>query len=368
MSAAKGTGQRNDAVEAAVHAALDRIDAFIAGEEVKLPSAALLEACNALLSQQRPSAQTAGLFLAFYWLQNEAWDGDSVPVGIRGKYGDKLLSEELTLRSITQHGAITAFGENLGWKGNVRGFHLSTDARLMAFMAALKGADPRGRRRVADYLAQRFAASRVEEKPLPNVGADVLTFVRAKVLFYALLAVRSEGHVQQFLIAALLHEYRRRHSIEIRTHHPHAADKFDDTAGDIEEFRDGELTRAYEVTVRDDWKNRITNFQRKMDRFRLRKYVIIASGINADEEWSVPATMALNLEKHGRDIAVVDINDVVNFLAAELTAMELQAAVNKAYEFLAAKKLSGREDFKQAYREIVSAWLTEAATRTAEID
>jgi len=200
------------------------------------------------------------------------------------------------------------------------------------------------------------------------VGADVLTFVRAKVLFYALLAVRSEGHVQQFLIAALLHEYRRRHSIEIRTHHPHAADKFDDTAGDIEEFRDGELTRAYEVTVRDDWKNRITNFQRKMDRFRLRKYVIIASGINADEEWSVPATMALNLEKHGRDIAVVDINDVVNFLAAELTAMELQAAVNKAYEFLAAKKLSGREDFKQAYREIVSAWLTEAATRTAEID
>ena len=41
MSAAKGTGQRNDAVEAAVHAALDRIDAFIAGEEVKLPSAAL---------------------------------------------------------------------------------------------------------------------------------------------------------------------------------------------------------------------------------------------------------------------------------------------------------------------------------------
>jgi len=32
VSAAKGTGQRNDAVEAAVHAALDRIDAFIAGD------------------------------------------------------------------------------------------------------------------------------------------------------------------------------------------------------------------------------------------------------------------------------------------------------------------------------------------------
>ncbi len=107
------------------------------------------------------------------------------------------------------------------------------------------------------------------------------------------------GHIQQFLIAALLHEYRRRYSIEITTHHPHAADKFDETAGDIEERRDGQLGRAYEVTVRDDWKNRISNFKKKMDRFGLSKYIIIAAGINTDSEWKEQATMALKLEPYG---------------------------------------------------------------------
>jgi hypothetical protein len=274
----------------------------------------------------------------------------------------------LTQRSITRHDAITAFAENLGWKGNVRQFRLSRDPRLKDFIAALKKTGPRGRQRAADYLAQRFAESRVEEKPLPSVGADVLTFARARVLFHELLALRTEGHVQQFLIAALLCEYRRRHGVEVRTHHPHAADKYDDTAGDIEEFRDGELVRAYEVTGREDWKNRVSNFKQKMDRFRLRKYIIIGAGINTDAEWSVPATMALNLEKYGRDIAVVDITDVVNFLAAELTAIELRGAVNKAYEYLAAKKLSGRDDFKNAYRRVVRAWLDEAAARADKQD
>jgi hypothetical protein len=358
--------RRNTSVEAAVTATLERIDAFAAGAELRPITAQLRAACDSLLDEQSASARTAGLFLAFYWLHDTKWNGDEVPVGIRGKYGDKLLSEGLTERSVTRHNAITAFAENLGWKGNVRRFKLSRDERLKDFVAALKRSGPRGRQRAADYLAQKYAESRVVEKPLPPVGADVLTFVRAKVLFYGLLALHSEGHVQQFLIAALLYEYRRRHSVEVRTHHPHAADLYDDTAGDIEEYRDDELVRAYEVTGRDDWMNRISNFKRKMDRFHLRKYVIIASGINSDSEWSVPATMALNLEKHGRDIAVVDIADVVNFLAAELTAVELRGAVNKAYEYLSAKKLSGREDFKAAYRNVVRLWLDEAATRADE--
>lgn len=360
-----GKAGRNTAVQNAVTAALERIDAFIAGEEIKPLSPVLRAACDELLDKQHASARTAALFLSFYSIQDTAWDGDSVPVGTRGQYGDKLFCDELTKRSVTKHGAITAYGENLGWKGNVGNFKLKSDPRIGAFLKTLHKADAQGRRRLADYLAHRFAESRVEEKPLPPVGADVLTFVRAKVLFYQLLDLHTEGHVQQFLIAALLYEYRRRHSVEVRTHHPHAADKFDETAGDIEEYRDDELVRAYEVTDRDDWQNRISNFQRKMDRFKLRKYVIIASGINADSQWSVPATMALNLEKHGRDIAVVDITDVVNFLAAELTALELRAAVNKAYEFLAAKKLSGREDFKSAFRNVVRAWLDDAAERAS---
>lgn len=359
------SSRRNTHVHDAVVEALERVDAFIAGAELRPLTAPLRAACDALLDARSASVRTAGLFFAFYWLHDTDWNGDEVPVGVRGQYGDKLLSEGLTIRAITRHNAITAFAENLGWKGNVRRFKLTRDDRLKDFIAALRKARPSGRRLAADYLAQQFAESRVEEKPLPPVGADVLTFVRAKVLFYELLATHSEGHIQQFLIAALLHEHRRRHAIEVRTHHPHAADAFDETAGDIEEYRDGELVRAYEVTARDDWQNRITNFKRKMDRFHLRKYVIIAAGVNADSEWSVPATMALNLERHGRDIAVVDITDVVNFLAAELTAMELRNAVNKAYEYLSARKLSGREDFKSAYRNVVRSWLDDAAARAS---
>ncbi len=293
----------------------------------------------------------------FYRLIEPEWDLDEVPVGTRGTYGDKLLSEQLTQRNITLHDSITAFAENLGWKGNVRNVRLSNDPRFNAFLRAVKDADVKECRRIANLLAQQFATSRRQIDPLPAVGPDVLTFVRAKALFYALLTISSEGYIQQFLIAALLWVYRRRNSVEVKTHHPHAADRYDETAGDIEEWREDELVRAYEVTVRDDWKNRISNFRQKMDRFKLHKYIIIAWGINSDVGWSVPASMALKLEPYGRDIAVVDILDVVNVMAAEMTPEELRTAVNKGFDYLSDRRLSGREDFKSAYREAVRGWL-----------
>ncbi len=355
----------NVLVARAVNKALERVDVFLGGEKVDLPRPAHRRACQELLDKKSASVRTATLFLVFYWLEDPAWDRDSVPSGARGRYGDKKLCEELTNRSITLHGAITAYGENLGWKGNVRSknIRLSGDDRFRHFLESVAdaGADPREVGRVADYLAQRFAESKREATPLPPVGADVLTFVRAKVLFHRLIALPSEGHIQQFLIAALLREYRRRASLEITTHHPHAADASDDTAGDIEERRDGQLVRAYEVTARDDWKNRISNFKKKMDRFGLSKYVIIAAGVNADSAWKVPATMALALEPYGRDIAVVDILDVVHCLAVELTPPELRAAVNQTFVYLSDRKLSGRHDFKELFTNAVQDWLDSAS-------
>jgi hypothetical protein len=354
-----GGARRNVKVEEAVNKALARVDSFITGEKVRLPTPECRRACEELLEKQSASVRTATLFLVFYWLSEPSWDCDSVPVGARGAYGDKKLCEELATRNITLHGAITAYGENLGWKGNVRNVRLSADPRFRDFFGKVSEAkgSPDEVARIADYFAQRFAESRRETTPLPPVGADVLTFVRAKVLFHRLLSLPSEGHIQQFLIAALLHEYRRRLATEVRTHHPHAADKFDDTAGDIEEWRAGELVAAWEVTVRDDWKNRISRFRQKMDDFKLSKYVIVAAGVNEDEEWKVPATMALKLGPYGWDIAVVDIYDVTHFLAAELTPCELRAAVNKAFEYLSDRKLSDRPDFKEAYTRQVRDWL-----------
>lgn len=361
---------RNLLVERAVSHALDRIDYFISGAELEaLPSPEHRRACDALLARPRAgSAKVATLFLMFYWLEEPTWDRDTVPVGIRGQYGDKLLSEQLNQRDITLHDAITAFAENVGWKGDVHNVKLLTDYRLGVFLSTMGDATPTERSRVANYLAYRFAESKTVSAPLPHVGADVLTFARAKELFYSLLDLPSEGHIQQFLIAALLFEFRRRHSVEVSTHHPHAADRYDATAGDIEERRDGVLVRAYEVTVRDDWQNRLSVFKQKMDRFGLAKYLIIAAGVNSDEEWSVPANMALFLERYGRDIAVVDIKDVVNFLTAELSPTELRAAVNKGFEFLSDRRLSGREPFKDAYRETVSDWLDTIETSPSTLN
>ncbi len=351
-------------VEAAVNKALERVDAFIGGEKVSLPQPTHRRACEELLEHKANSVKTATLFLMFFWLEDPTWDRNSVPVGSRGKYGDKKLCEELTNRSITLHGPITAYAENLGWKGNIRSknIRLLEDDRFRDFLEKVADAhdDMEEIGKIADCMAERFAESKREATLLPPVGSDVLTFVRAKVLFHQLLAIHSEGHIQQFLIAALLHEYRRRYSIEITTQHPHAADRYGKTAGDIEERQDGRLVRAYEVTVRDDWKHRISNFKDKMDRFGMSKYVIIAAGINADNEWKVPATMALNVEPYGRDIAVVDMHDVVNFLAAELTPQELRAAVNKGFAYLSDRKLSGRADFKALYTNAVRDWLDEA--------
>lgn len=352
-------GCRNEAVEKAVRAALMRIDDFIGGARLILPSAKYRHACDHLLSNQRPSTKTAVLFLMFYWLESPDWDFKSVPVGIRGKFGDKLLSEQLTTRCITLHQRIVAFGENLGWKGNVRKFDLQTDPRFSGFLSIIHDAPPIERKRIADYVAQKFAESKSEAAPLPPIGPEILSFARAKALFYSLAALHTEGHVQQFLVAALLCEFRRRYGSEIRTHHPHAADQFDETAGDIEEFRDSQLIAAYEVTVRDDWENRINNFRDKMDRYALPKYVIIAANVNRNGRWAVPANMILSLEPYGRDIAVIDIQDVMNFFAAELSANELRASVNKCYEYLSDRNLSGRDDIMRAYRETVSGWLDE---------
>lgn len=348
---------RNLLVEQAVDHALERIDHFINGGLIDLPDTNYRRAGEQLLDEQSASVKTATLFLLFYWLVQPEWDMRSVPRGARGRFGDKRLSEQRNRRGITLHNRIVAFGENLGWKGDVSSVDVSTDTRFRAFIAAIAGADYEERAKIADYFAQAFADSRREDVPLPAVGDDVLTFVRAKALVEELLHLRSEGHIQQFLVAALLHEYRIRQGIDVRTHHPHAADLYDATSGDIEEFHQRTLVRSYEITMRSDWKNRLSSFRDKMDRFNLSKYVIIAAEVNSDEQLSEPAQMALLVAPQRRDIAIVDIHDVVNYLIAILSATELRNAVNRAYDYLANPTLSGRDDFKTMYRDTVRNWL-----------
>lgn len=353
---------RNMFVEVTVGQILSWIDKFIEGEKLSaLPSANARVAVDTQLTHSSNSVRLASLFLIFYSTVDESWDCNIIPTGIRGQYGDKKLATQLSLRSITLHNAITAFGENLGWKGNVTAARLQLDGRFEAFAVALASMSKQDRQRAAEYMAARFAESRQIVAPLPPVGDDVLTYARARALFYSLIAIPSEGNIQQFLVAALLSEHRARHGLEIRTHHVHASDKFDATAGDIEEFRDGELVRAYEVTVRADWKNRVGDFKKKMDKVGLSKYAIIASNVRDDEDLAVPAELIKFLLPYERDIAVVDICEFLDVFSMELTAGELRNAVNKTYSYLTTPSLCGRADIIERFSKSVSQWLDEAS-------
>lgn len=353
---------RNVLVERAVDDALARIDAFIEGERLAtLPGPAARGALDAQLGHGSNSVRLASLFFAFYAAVDPRWDCNSIPTGIRGQYGDKRLATQLGLRNITLHNAITAFGENLGWKGNVTNSRLQNDVRFDRFSKALAGMSADDRPLAADYMAARFADSRKVIAPLPPVADDVLTYARARQLFYSLVAIPSEGNIQQFLVAALLYVHRQRYGYDIRTHHVHASDRFDTTAGDIEELLNGDLVRAYEVTVRPDWKNRVGDFRKKMDTAKLRKYTIIASDVNCDDDLAEPADMIRFLAPYERDIAVVDINDFVNVFAMELSADELRRAVTQMYSYLTTPSLCGRADIIERFCGAVAGWLDEVA-------
>lgn len=351
---------RNVMVERAVDVSLERIDAFIEGEKLKhLPTATARAAMDGQLGHGSNSVRLASLFFVFYAAIDGDWDCSSIPTGIRGQYGDKRLATQLGLRSITLHNAITAFGENLGWKGNVTNSRLQNDMRFDTFARALSELTAEQRTLCADYMAARFAESRKVISPLPPVSDDVLTYARARKLFYSLIGIPSEGNVQQFLIAALLFVHRQRYGYDVRTHHVHASDRFDTTAGDIEELLNGDLVRAYEVTVRPDWKNRVGDFRKKMDGANLRKYTIIASNVNSDDDLAEPAEMIRFLQPYGRDIAVVDIHDFVNVFAMELSADELRRAVTQTYSYLTTPSLCGRADIVERFNTAVEGWLDE---------
>lgn len=357
---------RNADVGASVQLILDQVDLIASGSGPGVFASGLArEWCDKQITHSSGSVRLASVFFVAYSVIDRQWNTRRVPTGIRGAHGDKLLAEQLTRRHVTLHKCITAFGENLGWKGNVTNVDLTRDPRFAEFLAFLRGQAMETRRLMLSYIASRIVASIHSPTALPPVGPNVLTYAEAKKLFLGLIDTPSEGHIPQFLICALLFIHRSRFGTGIETHHPHASDKFDETAGDIDEYLDDRLIAAYEVTARPDWKNRLSDFRAKMDRHGLSKYVIIATHVNQDTELSSPDSLIDFLQPVGRDIAVVDIADVICVSAAELRADELRAAVNKAYEYLSSDKLCGRPDIQAAYNARVQEWLDDAMVRQA---
>lgn len=348
---------RNIGVEQAKDKIVGIVDEFISGETISvIPDAEIRNRLQNFFETQRGSVKLAGAFLLAYSLVDNEWNRDTIPTGIRGKYGDKALSSELTRRYVTFHDKITAFGENLGWKGNVESRTLSGDKRFEGFLPIL-GLNDDMRKVVLNYICSLIAESRVIPAALPPLPDNYLTYARSVSIFTSLINTPSEGHIQQFLVAAILYKHRQRYGIKVQTHHPHAADKFDDTCGDIEEFLDGTLINAYEVTVRPDWKNRLPDLREKMQKAGLKKYVLIASGISTDGVLSDPRKLIEFTEDAGFDLAIVDIFEFVRVFCSELKAQEVKEVISKCYEYLLDEKLCGRHEIISSYKGVVDQWI-----------
>jgi len=144
--------RRNVNVERTVDLALERIDYFLAGGEVRLPSPESRHACDRLIDDQTPSIITACLFLTFYRVIDPTYDFTRQPVGSRGKFGDKRLSEELSKRNLTLHSNIKSPFENIGSKSGVETFNFAKDYRFKDYVAAIIPISHEELQKVADYL------------------------------------------------------------------------------------------------------------------------------------------------------------------------------------------------------------------------
>lgn len=356
---------RNGDVENAVEKIIARLDELCNGGSIKsFPPSSTSQVFDDVTSKEKGSAILASIFLIAYSIERLDWDYTSVPIGIRGRHGDKRLASAFTERHVTLHRNITAFGENLGWKGNVRNVNLKLDPRFSNFLSSLHLLPPNHREQLLDYAIYKSYESRAIPKPLPPLPASWLTYARALHLCEKLLAIPSEGHIQQFLVAGFLSVHRKRYGHTITTHHPHASDTFDETAGDIEEFRDSTLVAAYEVTVRDDWKNRLRDLQTKAHKANLKKYVVIASGVSRDPHLSSARELLTFLHGLSIDLAVVDIKDFFRVFCSELHAPEIRESINETYALILNPKLSGRNDFINAFAEVSKEWLSAQSDST----
>lgn len=352
------TIERNKNVETAVDAILAQLDSMIDGAPIPaVVPAKIAKVFDSTGIQQGGSARLAMVFFIAYSLACKDWDFSSIPVGIRGKFGDKKLAAELTTRYVTYHHAVTAFGENLGWKGNVRNFDLKTDPRVSALIVQLEAMSNSDRLHLFNHSIWRLFDSRSVPKAMPPLPQNYMTYARSLALCEELLDIKSEGHVQQFLVAGFLMIHRGRFGNSLKTHHPHASDKFDGTCGDIEEFRDGNLIAAYEVTVRDDWKNRLPDFRKKMEKGNLTKYVIFASNVHSDARLSSARQLLEFTKQIEFDLAIVDIRDFFCVFCAELSKDEIAAAINLTYEFLLRPDLCGKHVIQSRFQEVVAEWM-----------
>lgn len=293
-----------------------------------------------LLNHKTNSDKPALLFLLAYQKVRPSWDMRRVPPSWRP--GDKKLCTELTEMSLTLHGNITSYGENMGIKGDASGYDFFE--RRPNLGAVLREVDdnPSSLDGGLAYLAYRFKKSYKKLEIHLEENSSGFVFCNMMKLIDDLLRVPSNGHFPQFLIASLLEALYEQLRVDYRviTHHPNASDKSDNCAGDVEVFSDGNLNEAYEVTVRPDWANRTQDLLKKMAKFQLKQYTVLCVARDNIDLTSTDGQKKL-FGKLGQDIAVVDLHSFCYTLNGMLSLRGRQRCTEILREYLLNKKLCG---------------------------
>jgi hypothetical protein len=324
-----------------------RGDAPSIGSEVK-------RLLDAVLDRTIPASdKPALLFLLAYKAENPNWILSKVPTGWRP--ADKVLCTALTEMNLTLHGNITAYGENMGIKGDAAGYNLFGRKRLGDALKYLE-AHPPDVLPALRYVAWRFRRSYRAPVKIAALSPKDLTYTRALAKAAKLVVEESGGHFPQFLVAGLLRAFHLQWGTgrDVATHHPHAADTSDRFAGDIEEVdEDGQVLDAYEVTVRPDWKNRRPDLLKKMRKFSLSRYTVVCLIQPQDPDLSSPAARHRYMAPLGQDIAVVDIRAFVESLLTTLTRENRAAAFRYLEEYIQDRDLCGIPDLVDKLKRIL---------------
>lgn len=337
---------------AAVIRALGAIDGAVPGETIPIneETKAVIES---VLSKKKGGAsdKVALLYLLAYKAEVPDWDLRHVPTGWRPH--DKLLAGHLTDRNLTLHGNITAFAENMGIKGDVKGYDLFTGrARLGPALQHVQNS-PEVLDAALKYVAQRFKDSYAAPAEVAKLSPEELVYTKALAIAHQLIYEESRGHFPQFLVAGLLRAFHEQFGTAstIRTAHPNASDTSGRVAGDVEVVgANGEIQEGYEVTVRPDWRNRRADLTKKMHAFGLSRYTVICL---LDSDIADPESLHDYMAELGEDIAVVDIREFVATMLQLLDRQHRRLAFRYLEEYVRDRDLCGIPDLIERLNQIL---------------
>ncbi|UWR32680.1 hypothetical protein K3759_12085 [Sulfitobacter sp. W027] len=298
-------------------------DAAIAAAPAALPEEVMAD-IDIVIPDRRTSYRD-GLVIQFsFGLVDPDWDITRRPTG--GRTLGKALGLFLADRHIP---FVKDAYQNIGKNSEimVRGNFAEFDRLLTWGQTA-----PTQERQIAfDYTCARIAATARPVLPMPELNRSTLTFARTAELLLGLVEVPSQGAYDQFTTAALLQTLVAEHdasAARVETKNLNASDKSSRAAGDVQILAGSHVLEAFEVTA-NNWSTKIDGASKTIRDNDLSRLHVIARRPDAERAASIE-----RLKELTEDVAVLDVRQVIEVLAAALTRPQRADALVRLYELL----------------------------------